>query len=369
MNTNITKYAAAAVLIIGLCLGVSIFFSQGVTWGNVFEKLEQVNTVIYRNRLTMYDMPGAPGGGPIKRDNKITYSTGHGMLVETFAEGKLLSKSYALLDEEALVSVIYPNKQYTRINFTEEVFEEFCRSNGDPKKMVSNFTEYEYTELGRKTIDGVKAEGIESRDPRFAKGIMGDVVARLWVDVKAEWPVKITIEVRGKNDEKQMDVILDNFQWNVAIDPAEFEVQIPPGFEMAANVDMARLESGEAVVDGLRLFAELTDGKFPSDLIVGNLFEEIAAALENFEAQGGQLDSSNRQLTENMLNLRMIGHFYGGIKEHGADPAYYGDTVNIQDTDKVLMRWKMSDDKYRVIFGDLHIEDVSAEKLAQLEGR
>ena len=66
-------------------------------------------------------------------------------------------------------------------------------------------------------------------------------------------------------------------------------------------------------------------------------------------------------------SLRMIGHFYGGIKEHGADPAYYGDTVNIQDTDKVLMRWKMSDDRYRVIFGDLRIEDVSAEKLAQLE--
>jgi hypothetical protein len=31
------------------------------------------------------------------------------------------------------------------------------------------------------------------------------------------------------------------------------------------------------------------------------------------------------------------------------------------------MRWKVSDTEYRVIFGDLHAETVSPEKLAELE--
>jgi hypothetical protein len=31
------------------------------------------------------------------------------------------------------------------------------------------------------------------------------------------------------------------------------------------------------------------------------------------------------------------------------------------------MRWKISDNEYRVIFGDLSTLDVSAEKLAELE--
>jgi hypothetical protein len=31
------------------------------------------------------------------------------------------------------------------------------------------------------------------------------------------------------------------------------------------------------------------------------------------------------------------------------------------------MRWKVSDNEYRVIFGDLHAERVSREKLAELE--
>jgi len=46
---------------------------------------------------------------------------------------------------------------------------------------------------------------------------------------------------------------------------------------------------------------------------------------------------------------------------------YYGDTVTAADVDKVLFRWKLDDGQYRVIYGDLRIEDVSAEKLAELE--
>jgi hypothetical protein len=38
-----------------------------------------------------------------------------------------------------------------------------------------------------------------------------------------------------------------------------------------------------------------------------------------------------------------------------------------KDTGKVLLRWKVSDKEYRVIFGDLHTQTVTAEKLAELE--
>lgn len=37
------------------------------------------------------------------------------------------------------------------------------------------------------------------------------------------------------------------------------------------------------------------------------------------------------------------------------------------DVDKVLLRWKLDDGQYRVIYGDLRIEDVSPQKLAELE--
>jgi hypothetical protein len=41
--------------------------------------------------------------------------------------------------------------------------------------------------------------------------------------------------------------------------------------------------------------------------------------------------------------------------------------VTPQDADKVLMRWKLSDNQYRVLFGSLHAETVDAQTLAELE--
>jgi hypothetical protein len=46
---------------------------------------------------------------------------------------------------------------------------------------------------------------------------------------------------------------------------------------------------------------------------------------------------------------------------------YYGKTVIPKDADKVLLRWKLDDGQYRVIFGDLIAKTVMAEELAELE--
>ena len=36
-------------------------------------------------------------------------------------------------------------------------------------------------------------------------------------------------------------------------------------------------------------------------------------------------------------------------------------------TDKVLLRWKLDDGQYRIIFGDLSIRNVTPEELAEFE--
>jgi hypothetical protein len=49
------------------------------------------------------------------------------------------------------------------------------------------------------------------------------------------------------------------------------------------------------------------------------------------------------------------------------EPAYYGEMVKPGDSSKVLLRWKLDDDQYRIIFGDLSTKNVTAEELAELE--
>ena len=59
--------------------------------------------------------------------------------------------------------------------------------------------------------------------------------------------------------------------------------------------------------------------------------------------------------------------FYRGLVDEDRDPAYHGETVQPGEADKVLIRWKVSDSEYRVIFGDLRAETVDAATLAELE--
>jgi hypothetical protein len=49
------------------------------------------------------------------------------------------------------------------------------------------------------------------------------------------------------------------------------------------------------------------------------------------------------------------------------DFAYYGSKVTAEFPHAVLMRWKIEDDKYRIIFADLTARDASTGELAQLE--
>jgi hypothetical protein len=64
--------------------------------------------------------------------------------------------------------------------------------------------------------------------------------------------------------------------------------------------------------------------------------------------------------------LQLIG-FYVGLVQEKKDPFYCGKTVTPKYADKVLLRWKVSDNEYRVIYGDLHAETVCPEKPAELE--
>lgn len=60
---------------------------------------------------------------------------------------------------------------------------------------------------------------------------------------------------------------------------------------------------------------------------------------------------------------------YERLAQAGEDAVYYGDNVDLRDSNAVLIQWKLSDGQYRVVFGDLREETVSAEELIRLQSR
>ena len=60
---------------------------------------------------------------------------------------------------------------------------------------------------------------------------------------------------------------------------------------------------------------------------------------------------------------------FNRILMYNPDAAYHGKTVGPSDKNKVLLRWKLDDGRYEIIFGDLSAETVTADRLRALEGK
>jgi hypothetical protein len=122
---------------------------------------------------------------------------------------------------------------------------------------------------------------------------------------------------------------------------------------------------GEEIIEVLRLFVEYVDGKYPASLKTMTVAKAIAPALKKKFPPGSPEPS--KELIARFMKVDRVGMMYTTLEKDGKDPAYYGDKVSAESPEAVLFRWKINDDTYRVVFGDLRTEDVSAEKLGELE--
>ena len=368
MNNRMAKLAAAAVIVIGVFVGFGIFTETGsVSWAQVREQVAAVRAVVYKARVT-----GSKRGQAFEMRIEAVMAEGLGTRMDAFMGSQMISQTFALGDETSHITLFPAQKKYLEVELTETNRLE----TGDPKVMVEAFLQGDYKELGRREINGVTVEGIESHDVSPTAGfpgggaIMGavegkfiaEVVASLWVDVATGWPVEVTLDITYDKGDEQMTVVVNDFQWEAQIDPDTFASVIPEGYELMYTVDLTRTESGEQLVDGLRYFAKLTGGKFPAKLTIGDILGEIG---EIDKAKSG--DPSFQFDDGQIVNLKYGAQHFGKLEAEGKEAAYYGETVTAADADKVLLRWKLDDGRYRVIFGDLRIEDVNADRLAELE--
>jgi hypothetical protein len=59
---------------------------------------------------------------------------------------------------------------------------------------------------------------------------------------------------------------------------------------------------------------------------------------------------------------------YDSLFRQGKDIVYYGEkNIDSKDSNAVLMHWKVSDDKYMVVFADLRERQVSGDELIKLQ--
>ena len=236
MKSPITKLAAAAVIIALVVLGLFEFINtgnkSGVVWAEVARKVEASRGVIYRNIATR-------SGRPAESDYSIVYLSDASSRHDSYKSEQIIRTSYCDFDTKTFSWIAHDAKKYIQQAMSEETLREQHGAWANPKRWITEFLSKDHRKLGQKTIDGMLCEGLETTDTTFGVSTfpVDSLLARVWVSVETGYPVMLEGEVTGGGEEKlQITGVLDQFQWDVELDPSIFEPNIPPDY-----VDMRTL--------------------------------------------------------------------------------------------------------------------------------
>jgi hypothetical protein len=245
---------------------------------------------------------------------------------------------------------------------------------------------------------------------------------RVWVDVEQDLPMRIESYQQFVLPDATgaIHVQWDNIKWNVPVDPAEFERPSAeeiakaetietPAVDESTFIDVMRawVESGakaEAAIELMKKKAQEKGEPLPAEM--SSLFERAAlgagyperldmswlsgafaarstlgllaetlpqlepppagvsdegrAKLVSERAKAGALAGA-KAASDAMLKATAVAAFYQRLAYELREPEYFGATAKPGDAEAVLLKWRLDDGRYRVIYGDLHADAVESK--------
>jgi hypothetical protein len=239
MKSPIVKLAAAAVIIVLVVLGLFEFIgtenTSGVAWAEVVRKVQASRGLIFRCT-------------DLSPSNEDDYSIAHTSPThcrkDFYKDGQIIRTGYVDFtdpDTYTLVDVFHMRKHSLTTKYIKSKYQLFLEWHDDwtnPGFLVQMILSAEHRKLGRKIIEGVLCEGIETTDPACL-GPLPEQISnlqvefRLWVSTETRYPVLFENKMSGESEGEwgESKCIIDQFQWDVELDPGIFEPNIPPDYE------------------------------------------------------------------------------------------------------------------------------------------
>ncbi len=228
MRNSIVKLAIAAAVIAVVGLGIVEFIGTGskssVVWAEVAQKVKASRGVIFRTTERIV---------PDTYDQGVDFTMNHYSSTQSrldgYKGGQLIKTIWGDCNTKTTILVDHYHKSYVKM-VLEKMMPDRLQT-ADPNSTIQRFLSCQHKELGRKTINGVLCEGIETTDPAFFGG--GNPpeppMARVWVSVETGYPVQFEGE-RVWDDQTRHTFVQDQFQWDVELDGSLFEPNIPAGY-------------------------------------------------------------------------------------------------------------------------------------------
>jgi hypothetical protein len=350
--------AAAAVLLVA-------FWLIGPTslWAQVAARVQEVQT--YSCRAT-----SIAAGEPYQDTKRFFWKAPGSLRIETYHDDCLIE------------TVIRPSgKPGIRIQPVKKSYILMGPRNARPGQWspghwmtgLANYSGQPDRDLGIKEIAGRRAHGFEVAASKLEPDFMipGVAVMRIWADVQSRLPVLFEVEIKGSTPGVTRGTVrFDEFQWDLPLSDDLFHVAVPDGFTDRTPPAKTDQEKEEHLVQALRGYADVA-GHYPKfKILTGDVFHDMAAKA------GIPEDPAQRtpEQIKSKAYVDLLKSVWGwniafDILRDNPDAAYHGRTVGPEDGDKVLFRWLLDDGRYRVLYGDLRFETVTAEQLRTLEAK
>jgi hypothetical protein len=335
MKSKMTKFATAAVIIVAIMIGINSFLGTGtsVAFADVIQPILDARTVIMdlligqegrqvvihdevmgsRIRRTVSSMPGAEMIIDLEQMKMLTLSDKTAIYVELEGLGSM--KNYLELLQDIVAR-------------------------------MKNKAEYQVENQGLQKIEGKDYIVFVAENDKETITIL--------VDPETVLPVRITQKTPN------MQIVCDNLQFDVALDESRFSMEVPEGYVIQKSGIDFKKSSESGFIDSLRIWAEIIEnGQFPDsinleDIVkVGPKFDR-GLKRENLTEQE-QLEVAT-QFTQGIVFIRF---FKGQGQWH-----YAGTGVELGDGNTPIFWYQPKDSEtWRVIYGDLRVEDVAPEDL------
>ncbi len=121
------------------------------------------------------------------------------------------------------------------------------------------------------------------------------------------------------------------------------------------DLRISRIAAAAAIIVALVLTATFFGGR---DTVGGNVYHDGKLFLK-YTLGGEQAYKSEIAET--------LGRFREALLAQGREVVYYGESAQLNDPHAILMYWRLDEDQYGVIFGDLSARTVSGRTLIRLQ--
>ena len=209
------------------------------------------------------------------------------------------------------------------------------------------------TFAGQATIQGRPAQGFKVNTPGASMSI--------WADVQSKLP--IIMEMALPSARPPGDALMNAFAWGPVLDAAQFVLEPPEGYELAAIKVNLKPATEQDLVKALGIAAQLNGGKFPDNFDRAGLSKLTASAYKKLPArESADYRAAFEELEASLLQLGRGWTFIAEPKS-GDDWNYAGQEALFGSTKPVLWYRPEGSRVYHIIDASLDIRPIQPNQL------